>query len=218
MYRIGNKAFAGCGALQDVYFGGTREAWRSVSVGSGNEALRAARIHCSDGLFSYTVSFDANGGGGAPAAQQKTPGEPLLLTDAVPARDGWYFVGWAESADAAEAEYLPGDSFVRDADTVLYAVWAAPDLILPAELSMIEAEAFANCAARFALLPEGVLEIGSGAFAGCQGLQYVYIPASCALIDEDAFSGAEGLRILGVHGSEAESFAGRNGLPFIPTA
>ncbi len=72
---------------------------------------------------SYTVSYNANGGSGAPSEQIKTEGKPLTISKDIPNREGYTFLGWATSADAAEAEYQPGDSYTEDADITLYAVW-----------------------------------------------------------------------------------------------
>ena len=71
----------------------------------------------------YTVSYNANGGSGAPESQRKLQGAALTLSETVPTRDGFIFKGWAESAGEAEAQYQPGGSFTADADTTLYAVW-----------------------------------------------------------------------------------------------
>ena len=71
----------------------------------------------------FTISFDANGGTGAPASQSKAKGKTLTLSGAVPRRDGFYFAGWATSSSAAAAEYQPGGAFKTDADITLYAVW-----------------------------------------------------------------------------------------------
>ena len=46
---IGEDAFAGCDGLEAVYYNGTRAQWRNLAVGSGNEALQGAVIHCSNG-------------------------------------------------------------------------------------------------------------------------------------------------------------------------
>ena len=74
-------------------------------------------------VTTYTVTYDANGGTGAPAMQTKMQGEALTLSTAKPTREGYTFLGWAENADAAAVQYQPGDSFTKDADTTLYAVW-----------------------------------------------------------------------------------------------
>ncbi len=74
-------------------------------------------------ISTYTVKYNANGGTGAPAAQTKTHGVALTLRSEAPSRTGYNFKGWAETADATEAQYQPGDPFTKDADTTLYAVW-----------------------------------------------------------------------------------------------
>ena len=73
---------------------------------------------------SFTISFDANGGSGAPAAQTKTFGTPLTLTSEKPVRSGYEFLGWSVSKTAIAADYSAGGSFSPDTgDQTLYAVW-----------------------------------------------------------------------------------------------
>ena len=71
----------------------------------------------------YTVSYNANGGTGAPESQRKLQGAALTLSETVPTKDGFTFKGWAENESATAAQYQPGGSFTKDADTTLYAVW-----------------------------------------------------------------------------------------------
>ncbi len=73
--------------------------------------------------MTYTVSYDANGGSGAPASQTKTHDEALTLSAAEPSRDGCTFLGWATDKTATSAQYQPGASYTANADAVLYAVW-----------------------------------------------------------------------------------------------
>ena len=72
---------------------------------------------------TYTVSFDANGGSGAPSAQTKTYGVALTLSSTAPTRTGHTFLGWAESSDATTAAYSAGGSFTKNQNITLYAVW-----------------------------------------------------------------------------------------------
>ena len=72
---------------------------------------------------TYTVSYNANGGSGAPAAQTKTHDVALKLSTQQPTRDGYTFLGWATSSSATSAQYQPGEYFDIDEDTTLYAVW-----------------------------------------------------------------------------------------------
>ena len=75
----------------------------------------------------YTVSYDANGGTGAPAAQTKTHGTALTLSSTKPTRTGYTFLGWAASKTATSAQYQPGGSYTANAAVTLYAVWKTND-------------------------------------------------------------------------------------------
>lgn len=41
-------AFSDCYRLTDIYYGGSEEQWKQISIGSGNEALTRAAIHYND--------------------------------------------------------------------------------------------------------------------------------------------------------------------------
>ena len=73
---------------------------------------------------TYSVTYNANGGLGAPAQQTKTQDIALTLSSAVPTREGYKFLGWAENQNAVSAQYKSGASFTKNADTTLYAVWS----------------------------------------------------------------------------------------------
>ena len=74
---------------------------------------------------TYTVTYNANGGTGAPAVQTKIEGTPLTLSSTQPTRTGYTFKGWATSSTATTAQYQPGGSYTTDAAVTLYAVWQA---------------------------------------------------------------------------------------------
>lgn len=71
----------------------------------------------------YTISYDANGGAGAPESQIKNQGSDLILSETVPTRNGYKFLGWSTSSTATTASYLPGSKFVLERNTTLFAVW-----------------------------------------------------------------------------------------------
>lgn len=72
----------------------------------------------------YTINYDANGGMGAPSVAQAHEGETIVLSSALPTRNNYTFLGWATTATAATAEYLPGGKFTMGSSVVtLYAVW-----------------------------------------------------------------------------------------------
>ena len=78
----------------------------------------------------YFITYDPNGGAfDGPEdlihSTTKFPSWPVALSDEIPERSGYVFIGWAASADADEPEYQPGDSYSQNADITLYAVWEA---------------------------------------------------------------------------------------------
>ena len=76
-------------------------------------------------LPTYTVTFDANGGSGAPSSQSKLHGSTIKLSAAIPTRTGYTFLGWNSSATATEPTYSAGGDFTANLNTTLYAVWLA---------------------------------------------------------------------------------------------
>ncbi len=75
-------------------------------------------------LSSYTVSYNANGGSGAPSSQTKWYGKSLTLSSTKPTRTGYSFQGWATSSTGSVA-YASGASYTNNASVTLYAVWKA---------------------------------------------------------------------------------------------
>jgi uncharacterized repeat protein (TIGR02543 family) len=72
---------------------------------------------------TYPVSYNANSGSGAPAAQNKTDGTALQLRWNAPTKAGSIFMGWATSSSASNASYQPGSYYYTNASLTLYAVW-----------------------------------------------------------------------------------------------
>jgi len=102
----------------------------NYSVTSGTKYYAKIKYYSSGtGTVSFTVkraydiTYNANGGSGAPDSQIKTHGTALTLSSATPTRSGYIFRGWATSSSATAAAYQPGSSFTSNANTTLYAVW-----------------------------------------------------------------------------------------------
>ena len=79
----------------------------------------------------YTVTYDANGGTGAPSAVEVHVDETIVLSGIVPSRENYTFAGWSENSGAATAQYQPNDSFTMGNSLItLFAVWNRnPELI-----------------------------------------------------------------------------------------
>lgn len=72
---------------------------------------------------TYIISYDANGGSGAPSAQNKTPGVTLTLSSIKPTREGYTFSKWNTKADGTGTNYNSGANYTADTSLSLYAIW-----------------------------------------------------------------------------------------------
>ncbi|MBQ8765976.1 MAG: InlB B-repeat-containing protein [Clostridia bacterium] len=97
---------------------GTAQATLTTYTGAANQLWY---LHPS----SYTVSYNSNGGSGAPSSQTKNFNEALTLSSTKPTRSGYTFLGWSTSSTATSATYSAGSNFTTNANTTLYAVWKA---------------------------------------------------------------------------------------------
>ncbi len=97
-----------------------------------------------------------------------------------------------------EVEYLPLDT-----------------MVLPEDLTYIEAGAFMGVDAGEVIIPNGCKSIGSRAFADCKGLWMVTVPESVDFIADNAFEGCVSVTFTGVYGSCAEEFANAHGFDFV---
>lgn len=73
---------------------------------------------------TYTISYNANGGTGAPSSQTKTYGITLTLSNTKPVKIGYPFLGWTANSSGTGTVYQPGGSFTTNANTTLYAKYS----------------------------------------------------------------------------------------------
>ena len=90
-------------------------------------------------IVTFTITYNANGGTGAPSPQTKESGKALTLSSTEPTRQGYTFLGWATSSGASSAQYNAGSSFTVDANTTLYAVWRKDVVATGAKLTKVSA-------------------------------------------------------------------------------
>lgn len=74
--------------------------------------------------FTYTVSYDANGGSGKVKGQVVLKGETSLITDGYSlSRSKYEFTGWNTKADGKGLPYEVGQTVTSTEDITLYAQW-----------------------------------------------------------------------------------------------
>lgn len=145
-YKITFNANGGSGApgQQTKYYGKTLtlsstkptrtgytfQGWGTSATGSVVYASGGSyTANASDTLYAiwkantYTVSYNANGGSGAPGNQTKTYGVALTLSSTKPTRTNYNFKGWGTSAGSTTVAYAAGASYTANAAITLYAIW-----------------------------------------------------------------------------------------------
>jgi uncharacterized repeat protein (TIGR02543 family) len=145
-YKITYNANGGSGAPgQDTkYYGVTKQLsstiptrtgytfvkWNTKADGTGTNynpganytSNSAVTLYAIWSIITYTVSYDANDGSGAPSNQTKSYGVDLRLSSVIPTRTDYNFKGWATSSSGA-VTYQPGDTYTGNSDIILYAIW-----------------------------------------------------------------------------------------------
>ena len=90
------------------------------SNSAGNSSVAVNNIYEAP---PYSITYNANGGSGAPSSQSIYAGVTYTLSSTTPTRTGYTFLGWATSDTATTPQYQPGQSVTPNANLALYAVW-----------------------------------------------------------------------------------------------
>ena len=104
------------------------DIWLSGTVtnksGYMNGSSSATQYLTIPALAHHYVTFDANGGTGAPGRVDKWYGEALTIPSQKPTRTNYEFLGWSKTSTGI-AEYQSGQTYngTSDSDYTLYAVW-----------------------------------------------------------------------------------------------
>lgn len=101
----------------------TSGAWCNKKDFSPGQWLYASQSFTIPAKPSYAVTYDANGGTGAPSSQTKWYNESLTLSSEIPTSTGYTFSGWNTAADGSGTSYAPEATYTSDAAMILYAQW-----------------------------------------------------------------------------------------------
>jgi len=102
----------GAGSISCRGTQGNGSAW---AAGSGSTTLSNPFV---------TVSYNANGGTGAPSSHIVCKGAACALSAVTPTRTGYTFSKWNTKADGTGTSYAAGANITTSADTTLYAIWS----------------------------------------------------------------------------------------------
>ena len=119
------------GTLPDnpVVEGYTFNSWNTKQDGHGTEVTTATTVDSDMTVYAkltaktYTITYNPNGGSGAPTAGSKTHGTAVALASEIPTRTGYTFLGWSTSSSAKTPSYQPGEMYSNEGNVTLYAVW-----------------------------------------------------------------------------------------------
>lgn len=101
----------------------TLSGWVRNQSGYMNGTSSASQTITIPALAHHYVTFDANGGTGAPGRADKWYGEQVTIPKTKPTRTNYEFLGWSRTKDGS-AEYQPGQKYwIDDRDMTFYAVW-----------------------------------------------------------------------------------------------
>ena len=105
-----------------------------LTVSNASNVVNNAQVTSSIRGLSYKIllpvllAFDNNGGSGAPDSALCYPSSGNNCTYeiplGVPTRDGYEFLGWADSATATTIDYISGDTVTKSGYATLYATWS----------------------------------------------------------------------------------------------
>lgn len=109
------------------------EFWAENADGSGTRynpgsqytRNASATLYAKWMIGTWGITYDANGGTGAPARQTAMLGSGIIVSDQKPTKPGHTFLGWSKNRAASEADqsYTPGKYVTSEEDIILYAVW-----------------------------------------------------------------------------------------------
>ena len=123
-----HKYYSYCSTCASMIGSASYEAHDFTSTTSGGKTVSVCNDcgYTKESVQTYTVSYNANGGSGAPSSQTKTHGVTLTLSSVAPTRTGYTFMGWGTTSSSTSASYSAGGSYTNNASITLYAIWNCP--------------------------------------------------------------------------------------------
>lgn len=136
---FGTYASSGSGSFTATYsISGNGSATKTIPVtfqnfnnDNGDSATTTVSFSVNVPAWtSYTVSYNANGGSGAPSSQTKWKDQALTLSSTKPTRTGYTFSKWNTKSDGSGTSYSSGGSYTANSAATLYAIWTENKLTI----------------------------------------------------------------------------------------
>lgn len=128
---FGNYAERGSGSFTGTYsISGNGSATKSIAVkfrnynnDNGDSATTTVTFNVTvPAWVSYTITYNANGGTGAPNSQTKWKDQSLVLSSTKPVKKGYTFKGWSLTQNGSKY-YDAGGTCGKNENLTLWAVW-----------------------------------------------------------------------------------------------
>lgn len=114
--------------------------WNTLATGLGTDYVVAQTLSMPvNGITLYAkwvlttikLTYNANGGSGAPAQETRVANTVITLPNDLPTKTGFNFAGWCADLSSCTTPLARGGGYtVPSSDTVLYAKWTAIDYTL----------------------------------------------------------------------------------------
>lgn len=127
-----------CGYNRDIYLGNLTEGTHTCTVimKSGGKSKTVKTSTFSISKPDCAVSFNANGGNGAPSQITKHFGKNIVIPTSIPHKDYYCFVGWNTSPDGSGKTFKAGENYTENSAAVLYAVWKHEEIKLASDSTL----------------------------------------------------------------------------------
>lgn len=198
--KIWTRAFAGCSALTDVYYGGTESQWGAIEIAANNAPLLNATLHAKSSSF--------NGDSGTCGTNLKwTLGTDGTLTisgsGAMDNFDSNSYIGTVVSYYFYKAPWNDYKTRIKKVvinsgvttigNGAFNGCGNLTTITMPDSIVSFGREAFVNTGIVSLTIPSGITEIETSAFADFTSLTTVKIPASVSVIGDYAFKNCTNL-------------------------
>lgn len=102
----------------------------TIIVPANRSVTRTVVCTAGNNLTTYTISFNANGGTGTMNNATFISDVPGSIPECEFTRDGYTFMGWAESADSTTVVYEDQGQVTVTSNKQLYAVWLESSVVV----------------------------------------------------------------------------------------